>query len=393
MRGKGGRVRDAWRRVLLGLVAVATTAGCTAGGSSPTTGDRMPAGHTSSPVAEATPPPTLTRAWSTKGWLSNPDRAGRNHWVTLPVRRDGIGRATSSTPHPLLLVDARAGRRRTHALPGQGWPCRLPATLSGSGVTPVLLSSHDARTCDRLRSLDADTGEVLWEESLPAVPTSGVVVGADDDVVVVTDARRVRLCATARAGDVLAPDSRACRALAERLTHADLPRLTDAQGQPAPLRRPWLEDTGSGPVEIGRTDDLLLVQERGQVDVDGILEPYAVVRAHDLETGRTLWEDAELEPDPYGGTEGWNREETYLVAPWGVARVSYEHPEETAAGVAPATPMVVTAVDPRTGEDLHPVARVEGAWFNRQLGPVLVALTDQERLLHSRISGFRLPRW
>lgn len=384
---------------MLAVVLVGTvTAGCTA----------IAELKRDNPLAGDTPPPTLRPAWSVPGLDNNPEHVGENHWVTLPVRRNGVGWGTAYSPGALVMVDARTGETSTRPLPGDGWPCGRSENVSPSGLVVVMLAAQGNRngSCSTVLALDASTGKTLWRRTgVDLTPVERprkdrhVVIGADDDVVAIARVGGAAVCLDARDGKPVADDDQACRGLADRLTHADLPALTDPDGEPVPFAADGNSDTR----ELGRTDEVLLVETT--VPDSGPRGATEVIRAHDLETGETLWEDTDLTLDPHGDPQAWNRRETYFVAPSGIARVSYDYvdapttdpDDETEESVdveeLATTPMVVTAVDPRTGELLHQVAQLEGAWFNHQFGDMTVALTEQQLLFRSTISGFELPRW
>lgn len=370
-------------------------------------------------TAEAEPP-ELRATWTIPGLDMNPEHVGPHHWATLPMRRNGVGWGTTWTAGAVAMVDARTGKATHRRLPGDGRPCAFPRTISPDGLVVVTLPSGRGRinACNRVMGLDAATGRPRWvtddvDLSPLALPRRErhVVLGADDDVVALARIDGDAVCLDSSHGGPVESDDAACRALADRLTHADLPALTDLDGEPVPLTADGLSDT----TEIGRTDEVLLVETLVPDDTArGAIE---VVRAHDLETGETLWEKSDLELDPHGDATTWNRRERYFVAPSGIARVSYDYvegpsedPEELTASEdaepdydltesqvsveeLTTTPMVITAVDPRTGEDLETVATMEGAWFAGQFSDMTVALTDQEQLFRSTISGFELPRW
>lgn len=368
------------------LLCAGLLAGCTDDASPPA------AQGTEAPAVDQKdePAPSLDPEWTIKGWLAMPDRTGTHHWATHKVSTSGISRGTTFTPGPILLVDARTGKTYEKAVPGD-WPCKLPRLISDGGATPVLLSSGtaDPTACSAITVWDASSGKTMWSND--ALDLTGLsrelVLGADDRVVVVVDVEGKSECFATSDGEPVTADDPTCTALRDRLTGADLPELTDPDGSPVPW--PFNSDSDGEPEEIGRTDEVLLV--RTSMLANTPRGAVTVVRAHDLETGETLWQDADLTPDPHGDPAAWTREETYAVAPSGLMRVSYEHPE--AREEASSTPMVLTAVDPRTGEDRQPVARVEGAWFNRQFGDTTVALTEQDLMFDATISGFRLPTW
>lgn len=350
------------------------------------------------------PPPTLKAEWSIPGLNSNPDTIGQHHWVTFQFTSHGMGRNMSSTRGPVLMVDARSGKTRKKMVEPTRWPCLTPTQISDSTVVPVLWATYSSdplngsyatESCDQtFTALDVATGKILWrDDDLDLEGIDGIdtdrVIAANDQVVAVVDSRGRSACFSAREGDEVADTDRSCRALRDHVTHADLPALVDIDGDPAPLAFGADLDV-TATIEIGRTDEVVLVRAYRSDD------NAFMVRAHDLETGETLWEDAQLTADPYPN-DAWGRGETYFVAPSGVVRVSYEHPEDEEGDGHPAgmeeTPMVLTAVDPMTGEDIKPIARINGAWFNHQFGDMTVALTTQERGLKSQISGFRLPTW
>lgn len=390
--GRSARRAAALRGGTAAVVAALALAGCTAAAP--------PAAQPDDAPATGPEVPTLEAQWSLPGLDANPEVTGRHHWATYQDQTSGIGRLRSTSPGPSLLVDTRTGKARRTAVMPDDLPCTLPDQLSDSGVTPVLWTgmktfpgnrSPSVARCTTLTVQDASTGRLLWRAD---VDLDDLLherrLAADDRVVAVVDRRGRRTCLGARDGGPVADDDASCAALADRVTGADLPPLTTPDGRR--VRLP--SATGiQGPVaeEVGRTAEVLLLREQvvEWSDDQSYRRTEAWrVRAHDLETGETLWE-RDLAPDPHG--DAWDRTETFFVAPSGVVRVSYEHPEDV-EDVAD-TPMVLTAVDARTGEDLEPLARVEGAWFTHQFDDVLVALTDQERGLRSRISGFRLPTW
>lgn len=384
-----------WRGALAAVTTatlVAALAACT---------DRAPEPEPEpEPTQAAAEVPTLERMWSIRGLNANPETVGQHHWMTYQSTLSGIGRGTSLNRGPLLLVDARAGRARQRTPEGDRWPCLLPDRLSDNGLVPVLWAHREAQgfalvqsePCTRITVHDATTGQIAWRASDLDLDGLGPrrVMGSSDTVVAVVDRTGKRTCFGARDGRTLPDSHRGCLRLRDRLLHTDLPRLLDPEGKEAPITPTWEETADPAGVEIGRTDEILLVRVREEVIEDGmIVDVRQLVRAHDLSTGETVWED-EVELDP-NGSGPWRRDETYAVAPSGVIRVSYEHSEDEESAVR--TPMVVTAVDALTGEDLQPVARATGAWFNHQFGDVTVALTEQQLLFHSTISGFELPTW
>lgn len=372
-----------WRRAVRGalaaLLCAATLAGCTE--------DKKPA-------AQTDPPPELTPDWSIRGLNAMPQQTGARHWMTYQSTMSGVGRGTTLHQGPVLLVDVRTGKARQRTPESVRWPCLTPTRISDSGVTPVLWATRtimpgygytQSEPCTRITVLDATTGKTLWRQS--ALDLAGLsrrrALAADDRAVAIVDHRGRRACFGARDGRTLPDHDESCLTLRDQLTHADL-RLRDPDGNR--VRLPFASQfPAEDNQEIGRTDEVVLVRVRDWDTKGGDL----LVRAHDLRTGETLWQD-ELDPDPRAGGP-WYRGENYFSAPSGVVRVSYEHPENS--DDVSSTPMVLTAVDPRSGKDLRPVARVEGAWFNHQFGDVTVALTDEHLGLQSTISGFRLPTW
>ncbi|WP_162598616.1 PQQ-binding-like beta-propeller repeat protein [Nocardioides gilvus] len=350
-------------------------------------------------AAPATPPPTLKAEWSIAGVNSNPEAVGAHHWMAYQAMTSGMGRNMSSSTGPTLLVDARTGRTHAPMVEPERFPCLTPSQISDDGIVPIFWSTYtqdpggstQTESCNRVTVLDADTGKTLWRDD--ALDLFGLAperaVGADERTVAVVDARGRSRCFAARTGAPQPDDEAACVDLSDRLTHADLPPLVDADGEPAPLAKPWTYAYEPAIVEIGRNDEVLLA--RARIDREGEMEGNRWgIRAHDLKTGETLWKDDDLTLDPHDG-DAWGRDETYFVAPSGVVRVSYEHTEDIED--SSRTPMVLTAVDPQTGKDLKPIARIEGAWFNHQFGDMMVALTNQQYGMKSRISGFELPTW
>lgn len=346
--------------------------------------------------------PTLEHLWQVPGFNANPDAVGQHHWMTYQSTTSGVGRGLTSHPGPVLLVDTRTGRARPRTPEPERWPCALPDPISDSGVVPILWagvtmtpghSPDQSEPCRTMTAMDASSGKVLWRDTLDLAGLSHQKgVAADDRVVAVVDQRGRRACFDARDGSPVAGTDASCRALAERLTHADLPRLTAPDGSRVRLGF-GSERSELRPFELGRTDEVLLLREdvlEWTDDRQGYRNTGRLrVRAHDLTTGETLWED-ELDPDPHED-DAWSRHETYAVTPSGVMRISYEHPED--GDDLARTPMVLEAVDARTGEAQQVVGRVDGAWFHHQFGDVLVALTHQQLGLRSRITGYRLPAW
>ncbi|GGD07808.1 hypothetical protein [Nocardioides daphniae] len=346
-------------------------------------------------VLDPGPAPTLERAWTVPGLNLKPEATGDHHWLTRAFQRNGIGWGTTFTYMGTQAVDARTGTIQTMQLDRALRWCWGLAAVSPGGRAPLLVASarkpapDDPRTCNRLAVFDLSTGKVeVVAEDLDLTSLSPRISFAVDDelAALVDDTGRV-VCRRLDDGAAVAADDATCQALRDHHTHADLPELVDPAGEPVPLA--FGAATDADRVELGRTDDVLLVRDRVEESLaDGTLESGYAVRAHDLDSGRTLWQEA-LTQDPYGGA--WSRDVTYFVAPSGVARVSYEHPDNVL--VASSTPMVITAVDPRTGEELKEVARINGGWFSHQFGEMTVALTDQELQLNATISGFVLPQW
>lgn len=372
------------------MLLAATAAGCTED-PAPTSSTGGGSGSTPAPSATSSAP-SLEASWTIPGLNANPHSTGPHHWLTHQYTVSGVGKGSSISVGPLLLVDTRTGRSHAFRLRGGQAPCLMPTVISPSGVTPVLSASrveqpyvaggsYLTEPCTRAQVLDATSGKLLWRRALD-LDGLGVerAVGATDEVVAVVDALGRRRCWTAREGDVVDRDDRACRSLADRLTHADLPDLVDADGQPVTIR--FGADAYDHLRELGRTDDVLLV-----ADLNGAGEP--VVRAHDLATGETLWQD-EPERDPHEGGP-WVRTERWAVLGEGLLHVTYEHPRR--ALTTTSTPMVLTAADARTGKDLRRIGTVRGGLFAHQFGNVTVALTQQELQLSSTISGFELPDW
>lgn len=383
-----------WRGALATVAATTLVAALTACTDQATGPESAPE---DAPVAVEVP--TLEPEWSIPGLNAMPEAVGSHHWATHQEVTSGVGRNMRSSPGPLLMVDTRTGRTRRPNPEPERFPCLWPTPISADGVVPVLWqipgggdpingAYPSPEPCARITVHDADSGRLLWRRDALDLTGLGArrALGADDAVVVVADARGRRNCFGARTGEAVPDGDEACRALAERLSHRDLPRLRAPDGSRFRITIPaWPQDVL--PTEIARTDEVLLV--RHQVYDDAAMDSRWAVLAHDLATGETLWED-QLEVNPHRGGPWW-REETYFAAPSGLVRVSYEHPEDPDA--VNETPMVLTAVDARTGEDVRPVARVEGGWFNHQFDGVLVALTEEGRGFDSTISGFRLPTW
>lgn len=379
-------------RARTGLAAALLVAGLAAGCSDERTLAADDRATTPPPSVSARTAPELEPAWSLPGLNANPHTAGQHHWLTHQVTRSGVGWGTTSYAGPLLLVDTRTGTSHTHDLRGRA-PCLLPRTISPSGVTPVLSASYVAQPyvaggsrhtepCARATVLDATTGRVLWKADALDLTGLGAerAMGATDELVVVTDEVGRHRCWSAREGTPVDDREKACRALADRLTYADLPTLLGPDGEPVPLQ--FTDPSSNHPREVGRTDEVLLVE-----DTDELGETY--VRAHDLATGETLWTD-DLARDPHRSGP-WVRDERWAVVGQALLHVTYDHPrtERTVA----STPMVLTLTDARTGTHLRTLGTVAGGWFNRQFGTVTVALTQQERGFGSTISGFELPPW
>lgn len=384
------------------LLAGLLLAGCTGDGNGDgNAADAVEDGQQGVSAAAEEPAPTLEQLWQIPGWNSNPDAVGQHHWMTYQSTTSGVGRGTTSHQGPILLVDTRTGRARPRTPEPERWPCALPDPISDSGVVPILWAgvtmtpgygSSYNEACSTMTAMDASSGKVLWRDTLDLDGLSDQIgLAADDRVVAVVDQRGRRACFGARDGSPVAGTDASCRTLADRLTHADLPRLTASDGSRVRLGF-GTERTELLPTEIGRTDEVLLLREDVLKWNDG--QSYQNtgrlrIRAHDLTTGETLWED-ELDPDPYPD-DAWSRHETYAVTPSGIMRISYQHPED--GGDMTRTPMVLEAVDARTGEAQQVVGRVDGAWFHHQFDDVLVALTHQQLELRSRITGYRLPTW
>lgn len=392
---RGPIVRSARPALLAVLLCTGLLAGCT------NEGDRdEPAGRS---AASPTPPPTLEQQWSIAGLNSNPEAVGAHHWMTYQEFTSGVGRGMSSSPGPTLLVDTRNGKAHAPTVEPERFPCRLPAVISENGIVPIFWAaqtltpggSSQSEDCTRITVLNAGTGKTLWRDD--SLDLSGLaprrVAGANERTVAVVDSRGRSRCFASRTGARQASDEPPCVALTERLTHAELPTLVDPEGKAAPLTPLWSYDHeyDSGPTEVGRTGEVLLVRAPNHLLENGGIKEYRwLVRAHDLKTGETLWQDDDLTPDPHQD-DAWARSETYFAAPSGVVRVSYEHPDDP--DEMSATPMVLTAVDPLTGKDVKPIGQIEGGWFNHQFGDMTVALTEQQRGLRSTISGFELPSW
>ena len=372
------------------MLLAATAAGCT---EDPAPTSAVPVRSVPPSPFESGRAPSLEPSWTIPGLNANPQSTGPHHWLTHQYSVNGVGWGSSISVGPLLMVDARTGRTDTFGLHGDQAPCGMPAVISPGGVTFVLSAgrveqphaaggSYLTEPCTRAQVLDATTGELLWRSNGLDLDGLGSerAIGATDEVVAVVDVLGRRRCWTARTGDAVARNARECRALADRLTHADLPELVDADGQLAPLR--FSSDRTDLAREVGRTDDVILVE-----DSDEIGNPF--VRAHDLDTGETLWQD-ELERDPHEGGP-WVRTEEWAVLEKGLLHVTYEHPRRALGSTS--TPMVLTAADARTGKDLRRIGTVRGGLFAHQFGNVTVALTQQELQLRSTISGFELPDW
>ena len=362
---------------------------CVAGCSSEPNGERSSAAAGPTERAE-TAPPTLQPAWSLPGQFSNPQSSGRHHWAVHRVQTSGAGRSTISLSGPLLTVDARTGRVHRYAREDQRFVCAMPTLVADDGTLPVLWSQYRrdpytglqrSEPCTRMTVLDA-SGRLLWARTFPRLP------GAPDARVLGAHEGRVALVgplgrSTCLAGDDGAPldaeQDPACQRLTSRLDRTDVPTLRLPDGSPVPFAADLWDDRRI--TELGRTDEVIVLRtERPDRD--------PVVRAHDLTTGETLWERDQPEGDPHTD-DAWDRDETWATTPTRVLHVTYDHPRDPAE--AASTPMRISEVDPRSGEDVRALGLAPGAWFNRQVGEVTVALTEQQLELRSTISGFVLP--
>ena len=366
------------------LTAAVTLLGCSAEGP-PRSDGSLPAVQES-----GTPGPTLEPAWSMPGQFSTPQASGRQHWAVHRVPVHGQGRSALGSSGPLLTVDARTGRVRRSTAENQRFACAMPALVADDGTLPVLWATYqpDAYTgqrrtepCTRLTVHDA-AGKVLWARTLRDAPGSpdNRVLGAQDGRVALVGPLGERVClARADGARIDAAEDHACRMLADRLDRTDLPPLLLPDGTSVPYAGDLWDERRIA--ELGRTDEVIVLrtERTGRAPV---------VRAHDLTTGSMLWERADPAQDPHPD-DTWNRQETWASTPTRVLHISYAHPEDP-DDVA-STPMRISEVDPRTGEDLRALGVAAGAWFNRQVGEVTVALTEQQRGLRSTISGFVLP--
>ncbi len=116
------------------------------------------------------------------------------------------------------------------------------------------------------------------------------------------------------------------------------------------------------------------------------------VRAQDLETGQTLWEDS-LDPDPTGD-EYWRRTETYAATSDSLLHIRYEFEAHGGDDSLWPTFAFISRVDPRTGEELGQVGRVTGGLFLAQVGDMAVMGVDQHegfQGMDAHLAGFRIP--
>src|SRR5690606_37165441 len=143
----------------------------------------------------------------------------------------------------------------------------------------------------------------LWRDTSPDLSGLGapLALGANERTVAVVDEKGRSRCYRARTGSPQPSDNASCVALTERLTHADLPELLDQDGNPAPLTS-LVSEYQPTVIEIGRTDEVLLVRAANPL-VENSASPTDrwMVRAHDLKTGETLWQDDDLTPDAHAG--------------------------------------------------------------------------------------------
>lgn len=327
--------------------------------------------------APASDAPRLEAEWTIPGLNSNPESVGTHHWLSHQTTTLGHGRASSTYPGPVLTVDARTGTRRKNLLRGDRAPCSLPAWVPDDGLVPVRWIPReewgrpDAGDC-RLAVIDLATGKDVWSGPVDLQNLSREVrYGAENGAVGFVDDRGRTRCVSVTDGARPGP-RRACRTVLDRLQQSRSPGF------------------------LGSTHGVHLFGEMlEETHPDHGMLNLWLLRAEDATTHETLWE---LKPDvhTFAGVP-WSRNDEYFVTPSGLARVTYDHPDTGSAETDESvynTPAVVIAVDPRTGEDLHTVARLpDGAWFNHQFGHVLVALTNQGAQLNSTISGFRLPTW
>ena len=342
-------------------------------------------------ATDAGPPPELEPEWTIEGLHRAPQQTGAHHWLSQEVHQSGVSWGRTTTYGPLRILDARTGDEVVARTGPRETACLGPTRISDDGLVPALSTRRgtlpapaSVPECTRVGVMDASTGKTVTIND--DVDLSGLsrqlTMDVDDGVVAVVDHRGRAVCVRLDDGREVDGDDTTCRAIAERVTRADLPRLVDPDGAEVPLT--FVSDPyRDADREIGRTDEVLLVRD---VSRDGT----AVIRAHDLESGETLWQDDDLTEDPHV-VDSWSRSETYFVAPSGIARVSYEHPES--ADEVATTPMVITAVDPRTGENDGTVARIIGGWFAHQFDDMTVALTDQDLRFKATISGYLLPTW
>lgn len=371
----------------LGLAVV----GCT--GSDPST----TAKSTASPAAEAA---VLDAAWAVPGAHRIPKVNGQYHWATQEVTMTGFGRMQSSTPGPIVTVDARTGKVRETEIGEGRYICAWPDTIADDGTLAVMLSAGlkpepDEKDCSRAAAIDASTGELLWQRVLDGVPgQAGIpVIGASADRFVVGDGTKASACLDRDSGDHVADadSDPGCEALARRINRQDLPASPIDPDGTTVAWNDGLDQTEPPVAVLGRTDDVLLLSS--------LENSQRVVRAHDVATGRTLWQRTDPATDP-APMQSWPRNETWAVSGDRVLHISYDYAPLPAAGedrtsehddALYATPMKISVVDPRTGEDTRTLGVVTGGLFSRQVGDVTVAFTHQERALNSTVSGFVLP--
>lgn len=330
--------------------------------------------------------PELEREWQVTSYATIPQSWNERYWLSdyRLTSLDASGMTSIGTG--LKMFDALTGKRIKLDLGGHA--CDVPEVRPGDTHAVVRVSAqppdtfyskaeHFAgerltppRRCDGLAVLDLTTGRKAW----------GWPTGSKGDFRYqghAFGAVMVRF-ADGRPGCFDLADGRALSVDFDEKCVVGKPYLTpllDEHG--TPLKKLAEQE------EVGRIDGVLLV--RGQLP-----SGQSLVRAHDLETGLTLWVD-EVDPDP-NGYSAWNRAETYATSPESLLRIRYEfEPDEDDPSQHVPTYAFISRVDPRTGEEIEQVGKVEQGLFLAQVGATAVMGVDQDLGMGAHLAGFRIP--